>query len=669
MLKSVCTPSGEQKYRLRAWKTLSAGAKWFLVDFPDIASFDADIAAQIINKPDEMLQPLKEAAYDVLYTENPVYANQVQHDLRVRIAGVDNRVPLRSLGKEWLNKLISISGTIVRASNIEAKMVKAVFVCENNHIQTADVGGEEEDELVHRPGKCEVCETPRVRLDPRQSEFVDYQVMRIQEPPEELPPGQIPAYFDVTFTGDLVNIVRPGDRVVITGILRAVSGSFRKSKVYSYKVECNYAETLGKEPELLLSKEDEEKIRGIVASSHSPDDVYRRLINSVAPTILGHEKEKEAMLLLLAGAPGHRTPDGTRLRGEINVLFVGDPGISKSMLLKFAAGIAPRGIYTSGRGSSAAGLSAAVVKEKDSFTLEIGATVLGDQGVTCVDELDKLRPEDRSALHEVMEQGTVTISKAGINATLNARTSLLAAMNPIAGLYNPYNSFSENVNLPPALLSRFDLIFIMRDAVAEEEDRKLARHVITLRDKGDYPVAPPVDPQTLKKYLMLCKRINPRISEAVKSKLEEFYVILRRHASAEGGISATPRTLDSLIRLSQARARLLMREEVQEDDAQAAISLMEHMFSQVLIDPKTGKKLDFGQIMGAPAREMSIIETIIRVIKILSGDEKKPVEKKAIISEVLKTGKFTEEEVEKKFSQLFKEGKLFEPEPGYFKLV
>jgi len=646
----------------------AAGSRSLLVDFIDIASFDPGLAAALAAEPDTHIPALRRAAYHLIEAENQAYAKEIQDSLRVRLAcaadGSPLSVPLRSLGKEWLNRLISVSGTIVRASAVEAKMTTAVYRCPSGHLTAVDVDGE--DQTLKRPSGCESCDETRLELVPRESEFVDYQVMRLQEPPEELPPGQIPSYFDLTLSGDLVNAVWPGDRVAVTGILRAVPNSFKKSTIYDYRIECNHAEALGKEPELSLTAEDEVKLRSIAADPAA----YAKLVGSVAPTILGHDVEKEAILLLLAGAPTHRLPDGTRLRGDINVLLVGDPGISKSQLLKFAAAIAPRGVYASGRGSTAAGLSAAVVKEKESWALEVGVTVLADQGVSAIDELDKMRPEDRSAMHEVMEMGSVTIAKAGINATLNARTSVLAAMNPVNGLYNPYNSFSENVNLPPALLSRFDLIFVMRDSVTEETDRRLARHVMAVRDAGNFPTPPPVDPMTLKKYLAYCKRFKPSLPAQVQARLEEFYVALRRLASAEGGIGATPRTLEALIRLSQARARLLFRDVVTEEDAQAAISLLQRMFSQVLIDPKSGKKLDFGQLTGTPARSMSEFDTAMEVFRSLEGTEKKePVEKSAFLDGLVKTGKFDQEAAEKMFRRLFKENIIYETRPGFFKRV
>ncbi|MDG7022930.1 MAG: minichromosome maintenance protein MCM [Nitrososphaerota archaeon] len=662
---------GEMKYRERAAGMAASGGRSLLVDFADLASFDAGLSAELVMKPDEVLEAFRRSVYDLLAVENRSYASQtgVGRELRVRLSGVENHVSLRGLGKEWLNRMVSVGGTIVRSSNVEARMVEAVYACASGHLNLLDVDGED-DALQKKPTTCEACDEKfRFELLPRRCRFVDYQLMRLQESPEELPPGQIPAYFDVMFAGDLVNVVRPGDRVAVTAVLRAVPNAFRKSKVYDYRLEANHAEVVGKEPEVALAKEDEEKLRAIAALP----DAYERLVASVAPTILGHEREKEAILLLLAGAPAFRTPDGTKLRGDVNILLVGDPGISKSMLLKFAAGIAPRGVYTSGRGSSAAGLTAAVVKEKDSYTLEIGAAILADLGVLAADEFDKMKPEDRSALHEVLEQGTTTISKAGIHAVLNARIAMLAAMNPVKGLYDPHVSFSENVPfglVPPALLSRMDLIFVMRDASSEEDDRRLAQHVMVLRDSGEYPVAPPIDPTTLKKYLIFCKRFRPRTSAAVRSLLEEFYVTLRKASYAEGGIGATPRTLEAMIRLSQARARLMLREEVVEEDARAAIRLMQGMFDQILTDPQTGKKLDFGQVEGKTARQMGALDAAMAALKGLEGPEKKPFTHQDARDALTKTGKFaSQEDAEKTIKMLLREGFLYEARPGCFKLT
>ncbi len=279
-------------------------------------------------------------------------------------------------------------------------------------------------------------------------------------------------------------------------------------KLFTQRIEANFVEQISRRPEeQSVSRDEEETIRAIA----SAPGAYDRLVASVAPAIFGHELHKEAALLLMVGSPQKALPDGTTLRGDINVLLVGDPGTAKSELLKYVSRVAPRGLFTSGRGSTAAGLTAAVVKEKNGMMmLEAGATVLADLGVACIDEFDKLRDEDRSALHEVMEQQTCSIAKGGIIATLNARTSIFAAANPDNGKYDPYKNILDNVSLPIPLLTRFDLIFIIRDQPDQAEDETVARHILDLRAKSSFPVTPPIEFDLLKKYIIYAKKSESR---------------------------------------------------------------------------------------------------------------------------------------------------------------
>ncbi len=355
------------------------------------------------------------------------------------------------------------------------------------------------------------------------------------------------------------------------------------------------------------------------------------------------------------------------MRGDLNVLLVGDPGTGKSELLKYVARIAPRGLYTSGRGTTAAGLTAAVVKEKNGMMmLEAGATVLADLGIACIDEFDKMRDEDRSALHEVMEQQTASVAKGGIIATLNARTSIFAAANPVDGKYDPYKNILDNVALPIPLMTRFDLIFIVRDEPDQAKDASVAKHILDMRAKQTFPETPPVDFDLLKKYIILAKKIDPELTEEARDRLSDFYLKMRRETSPDQ-LSITPRWLEGLIRLSIARARLLMHQRVTEDDALRAINLVERMLQTVAID-QTTKKVDIGVLYNRPISEKGLRETALEVFKKLSGESKQPVEDKAFYTEMEKSaGKFTRDQVEKVFQDMWKSGVIYESKPHFFK--
>jgi len=503
-------------------------------------------------------------------------------------------------------------------------------------------------------------------LDRRHCRFIDFQVVRVQELPEELPPGQLPQFFDVNVEGDIVNAARPGDRVVLTGVVRAVpdySIGQVKTRLFRSQIDCNHVEVRGKEPEQVqINKEDEELIRKIATSP----DAYERLVSSIAPVIIGHQPEKEAILLLLAGGSTTALPDGTKLRGDINALFVGDPGTGKSEMLKFAAQVAPRGLYASGRGASAAGLTAAVIREKNVFMLEAGVVVLADLGVGVIDEFEKMKPEDRTALHEAMEQNTVTVAKGGIYATLNARTAILAACNPVLGRYNPFQNITENIGtLPLPLLSRFDLIFVFRDQPTPAEDERLASHILAVHSKRTYATPPPIEFSLLKKYLTYAKRLSPELTKEAMERLKDFYLQLRRTGGAEDSIPPTPRTLEALIRLSTARAKVLLKESVAEEDALAAIALMNRMVEDVLTDATT-KKTDFGIQFGKPAGETKNMRAALEILKNLEGADKKPVERRQFKEELVKA-KFSDEDAEKMIRTMFREGIVYESKPGFLR--
>jgi replicative DNA helicase Mcm len=664
-LKTTTDKAGQYIYRARISQMISLGLKSIVVDFNDLLRFDDELANKLLLEPDRMLESFKSAAYEAIRAENPLYAESVKRTLYVRIRGIPDQVPLRKVDTSYLERMISIAGMVVRTSELRPLMVEGAFICPNNHITYQ----EQNDAILKRPVKCESCdETRNFELDRRLSRFIDFQIIRIQEIPEELPPGQLPQFFDVNVEADLVNTARPGDRVVLTGIVRAVpdysQGQIRM-RLFKSQIDCNYIEVRGKEPEQIqITKEDEALIRSIASSPNA----YQNLINSIAPAIHGHEAEKEAILLLLAGGTTTLLPDGTKLRGDINVLFVGDPGTAKSEMLKFAAQVAPRGIFASGKGTTAAGLSAAVIREKNVLMLEAGVVVLADQGIACIDEFDKMREEDRSALHEQMEQQSVTVAKGGIYATLNARTAILAATNPILGKYNPYQNLTDNISLPIPLLTRFDLIFVIKDIPTPSEDEKLATHILSVHAKRGYNVPPPIEFSLLKKYIAYAKKINPVLTKPAMDRIKDYYLELRRRGS-EGQITATPRTLESLIRLATARARILLRNEVLEEDALEAISLMNKMVEDVLTDTATKTKADFGILLGRPAGERSRLATALEVLKRLEGDEKKPVERRVLVDELVKTGKFTEEDADKTIRTMFKEGLIYEAKPGFFRRV
>ena len=650
--------------------------KFINVDYNDLV-LHPDIESVFHENPDSILEAFSRAIKEILQERFPKYAKKIEHEVRARIANYPVQRSLRQINAEVIGKITSVSGMVLRASEVKPLAKELVFVCPEGHRTDVLLG---HGLTLTSPVQCSnpKCNHRELGVEPESSRFIDVQFVRLQELPEDLPPGQLPHYLDVTVKQDLVDNARPGDRVVLTGVVRIeqekMSGvSKNSSPLYRLRLDGNNVEFLGggkkdkksrKIQREEISTEDEKMIKSL---SKSPD-LYQQLIDSYAPHITGHEVVKESILLLMAGSTQRELQDGSKIRGDINIFLVGDPGTAKSEMLKFCVRVAPRGLYTSGRGSTAAGLTAAVVRDTNGiFMLEAGATVLGDQGLVCIDEFDKMKTEDRSALHEVMEQQTASISKGGIVATLNARTSILAAANPMYGKYDPFKNITENVNLPIPLLTRFDLIHVIRDKPSKERDTKIAQHIINLHTPKGIDQKSLIDSETLTKYLSYVKRIDPKLTKEAEEKILDYYMKMRT-VEAEEMITVTPRQLEGLIRMATARARLLLKTQVEEEDAERAIYLLQNMFESAGIDVNTGK-VDLGVLQGRPRSEVSKIQLFMDIMKSLEGEHKTPVDEKQLVEELAKTEKFTEEEAKNFTRKMARDSSIYESKPGHYNRV
>ena len=584
----------EHKYRKRLGHVALSGSRSIVVDFEDLISHDADLARSILDKPDEYLEYLDRSAWSQLKIEDPEYAEIIKR-LRVRFRKLPERHWLRKIGSENIGRLLLIDGIIVRSTSVKPLLIKAAFQCRKcNAMSYVEQAGT----LMRGPGVCAHCRSKVFEFMEKQSIFMNSQEIRIQERPEDLPPGQLPRAMDIKLSEDLVDIARPGDRVSITGIARAQQefmGRKARLRTFELLLDANYVDVVGKEVEVVeITPEDERLIREMAKDPF----IHRKLITSLAPSIYGYGDIKEAVLYLLFGGVPKRLPDGVMIRSEINVLLVGDPGTAKSQLLQYVSRIAPRGLYTSGRGTTAAGLTAAVVREKSGgMVLEAGALVLADKGIACIDEIDKMRPEDRVAIHEALEQHTVSVAKGGIVATLNARAAVLAAANPSLGRYDPYRNITDNINLPVTLLSRFDLLFIMKDVPEPDADGRMSDHILTLHRLKAPPEEPPMLPELLRKYIAYAKRIEPVLTEEAVAEIRQYYLKMRSlSGSTESPVAITPRQLEALVRLAEARARSFLRDRVEVEDARTIIRLMTLSLQDVGIDTTTGK-IDIDVIM------------------------------------------------------------------------
>ena len=669
-LRAFKNREGNYKYFDRINHMMASNFTSLVVDYIDFDTFNPGLAKQITHNPDDMLEAFNEAILSILSEIHPDYAQEIRDKIKVRIGNYTVQKGLRDINADVIDKLIGVSGMVVRSSEVKPLAKKIGYRCLNcNIINEAQLKGL----LLKKPLKCINCSEKELEMAPENSIFTDFQMVRLQELPEDLPAGQLPHYVEVTVMGDLVDQCRPGDRIMLTGIIRIEQEQISpqvKTSLFRLRMEGNNIEYLGGRAgskdtrtveRIAISTEDERQI----VSIGSKPDAYEKLIASFAPHVYGHEVIKEAILLLIVGSVTKKLEDGSTRRGDINVLLVGDPGTAKSEMLKFAAKIAPRGLYTSGRGSTAAGLTAAVIRDKIGIMmLEAGAVVLGDQGLVCIDEFDKIKPEDRSALHEVMEQQTCSVAKGGIVATLNARTSILSAANPMYGKYDPYKNITENVSLPIPLLTRFDLIYVIRDTPEVEKDNRVASHILEIHRDSEHAAHPAIYIDLFSKYLAFSKQIEPKLTTEAIDIIRNYYMKMR-NVDSEGMITVTPRQLEGLVRLSTARARLLLKDKVEAEDAERAIYLVQRMLETAGVDVNTGK-VDLGVLHGKPHSEVSKLKMFMEVFNALSGQDKNDVEEKNFINELVKSGKFADDEAKAFIKKAMQNGQIYERKSGFY---
>ncbi|OVA12888.1 Mini-chromosome maintenance [Macleaya cordata] len=584
-------------------ESLVHNPKFLLVDIEDLNAFDSQLPSLLRSSPSDYLPLFETAAAEVLASLKSKVTGETGEieeptigEIQILLTSKEDSVSMRSLGAQSISKLVKIAGITIAASRTKAKATYVTLMCKNcKNIKVVPcrpgLGGaivpRSCDHVPQVAGE-EPCPIDPWIVVPDKSKYVDQQTLKLQENPEDVPTGELPRNMLLSVDRHLVQTIVPGTRLTIMGIYSIFQaansstnqrGAVAVRQPYIRVVGIEEANETNSRGSSVFTADEVEEFKKFASEA----ECFENICSKIAPSIYGHEDVKKAVACLLFGGSRKELPDGVRLRGDINILLLGDPSTAKSQFLKFVEKTAPIAVYTSGKGSSAAGLTASVIRDNSSreFYLEGGAMVLADGGVVCIDEFDKMRAEDRVAIHEAMEQQTISIAKAGITTVLNSRTSVLAAANPPSGRYDDLKTAQDNIDLQTTILSRFDLIFIVKDIRMYSQDKLIANHVIKLHSTAD---AVSSDTRTSKEenwYIQYCRtECYPRLSDSAATVLQNSYVKIRqdmRQQANESGESAaipiTVRQLEAVIRLSEALAKMRLSHVATEENVREAIRL------------------------------------------------------------------------------------------------
>ncbi len=643
------------------------------IDIRNLEKYDTELTNELIENPDRVVG----RASSALAKLNP--RQDAKEPVHARFFGLDIHMPLiQDVGSENIGKLLTLDCLVVKRAEITPKVFVAVFKCPFCGTVTK-MKIDRDDSVIDT---CPSCKRKGLKQVNEESQFVNLQRIAVQDPLEKLK-GSTPTWqLEVWLEDDMVNTTVPGDRIDITGILRIrPRKSFRgKEEKVLFTMFCDAISIKQKQKEfaeLEISDEDEKVIKEM---SKDPL-IFDKISKSIAPSIYGHEEIKKALSLqLFGGTPDKKLVDGGLIRSDIHMLLIGDPGSAKTRLLQAVTSIVPKGIYISGKSTTSAGLTASA--ERDEFaeggwTLKAGALVLGSGGEVSIDEFDKISEEDKSSLLEALESQTISVAKAGIVAKFSARTSVLAAANPKFGRFEKNQYPADQFNIPPALLSRFDLIFPITDVLDEEQDRKIAHHVLIQHEAAgavlsktevlEQVEAPPLPPETLRKYVAYAKKnVRPRLTPESSKKIQDYYIELRKIGAKEGTTPITPRYIEGLVRLAEGSAKSRLAEKIEVKDAELGIALFNYMLDTLTVDRGGRKDIDM-LVTGQPREKVNRMNTILDIIKKLDEDEgyAKIVR---LLEEAEKAG-IDRATTTRYINELEKSGDIYSPRAGILKIV
>ena len=645
-------------YKKEIGKLAKDGKKTINFSFMEIASFSPELSENILKNPEELLRLLDQSIEEVGLISGG----------RVRFTDLpgSQTVKIRSIRAKHLAQLISIEGIIRQASDVRPQVVNAKFECPScgTVISVLQI-----EKKFREPSRCSCGRKGNFRLISK--DMVDAQRIVIEESPDSLTGGEQPRRMQIFLQEDLVEPkmeekTTPGSKVRIIGILKEVPQPLPTgiSTRFELAIEANNIIPLEENyEELEITEEDEKEIQELATDPN----VFEKLYMSIAPSVFGHEMVKQAIVLQLFGGVKKTKSDGTFFRGDSHILLVGDPGVAKSVMLKFVSSISPKGRYVVGKSATGAGLTATVVRDEymKGWSLEAGAMVLSNKGIVCIDEIEKMSEEDRSSMHEAMEQQTVTISKANVQATLNAQTSVLAAANPKYGRFDPSMPVPSQIELPPTLINRFDVIFVLKDIPERTKDEAIASHV--LLEHTEQFSKKLIEPALFRKFVAYAKRNKPELTDKAVEEIKRFYVELRNKPvlSSESvrPIPISARQLEALIRLSEASAKTRLSKKVTKEDALRAINLMKYYLMHVGFDYET-QTIDIDRITtGIPASKRSKIMIVREAILRLESRLGKMIPEEEILKEL--NEKMDDNAIKDAIDELNRAGDIFFPKKGH----